>query len=105
LEFSAIVLALHYDFLSADTQRKIGLPPCQVCRRLAIPNPTWSTSTIICGHIIVATRGTTIYQSGVDHLSVLENGKAELRKHSLESSENKMDASLQELPNGENMTI
>jgi hypothetical protein len=117
LEFSAIALAMHYDFLPAlfgvesvsDTQRQLASLPVKFAG-LAIPDPTataetnWSASTVICGHIIAAIRGTTIYRSA-DHLSVLKNGKAELRKRSLESSKQAMESILQTLPTGESRTI
>jgi hypothetical protein len=118
LEFSVIATALHYDFLPAlfgieevsDSQRQLASLPVKFAG-LAIPDPTvtaatnWSASTVICGHIISAIRGTTIYRSA-DHLSVLKDGKAELRKRSLACSEEKMVSILQRLSSGgESKTI
>jgi hypothetical protein len=117
LEFSAIATALHYDFLPAifgideasDTLRKMASLPVKFAG-LAIPDPTvtaetnWSASTVICGHIIAAIRGTTIYRSA-DHLSVLKTGKAEIRKRRDDCSMDEMESILRTIPKGESRTI
>jgi hypothetical protein len=79
----------------SDAHRKLSSLPVKSAG-LAITDPTvpakanwWSASTVIYGYIIAKIRGTTIYCSA-DNLLVLNNGKTELCKHSLEASENKM---------------
>jgi hypothetical protein len=59
---------------------------------------------VICGHIIAAIRGMTIYRSA-DHLSVLKSDKAELCKRSLDCSKEALSAILHGLPSGESRTI
>ncbi len=116
-EFSKIALELSYTFLPAlfgvesvsDTQRQLASLPVKFAG-LAIPYPTktaernWSASTLICGHIIAAIRGTTIYRLA-DHLSVLKSGRAKLRKRSQVRSEAEMNTILVSTPVGESRTI
>jgi hypothetical protein len=77
---------------------------------LVIPDPTatanmnLSASTLICGHIIAAIKGTAIYRF-VGHLSMLKAGIAELHKWSLVRYKDEMGTILTSTSAGESRTI
>ncbi len=91
-EFAVVEKALAEKFLPSlfgngeqcDTKRQLACLPVKHAG-LALPNPTttaesnWKSSTLICGHLIAALRGTTDFRSA-DHSATMQRGKAELLK-------------------------
>jgi hypothetical protein len=91
-EFEVVAEVLAENFLptlfgngkGCDTKRQLACLPVKHAG-LALPNPTttaesnWKASTLICGHLVAALRGTTDFRS-VDHSATMQSGKAELKK-------------------------
>jgi hypothetical protein len=77
---------------------------------LALPNPTttaesnWKASTLICGHLVAALRGRTDFRSA-DHANIMAQGKAEIRKRSLEAHGTYMETILAAIAARKSRTI
>jgi hypothetical protein len=92
MQFEVVEEALAKKFLpslfgnreSCDAKRQLVSLPVKHAG-LALPNSTtaaesnWKASTLICGHLVAALRGTTDFRSE-DHSATMKSGKAELKK-------------------------
>ncbi len=70
-----------------------------------IPNPAasahsnWTASTVMCGHLIAAIRGTVDFRSA-DHSAIMAAGKVETQKRRLSESNDSFEAIVHNLPDG-----
>jgi hypothetical protein len=116
-EFEGIEEALTTKFLPAlfgapDTDSTLRQLACLPVKKsgLAIPNPTttadenWTNSTVVCGHLIAALRGTEEFRSA-DHNHIMSAGRAEMRLRKLSDSEAKLANLLSDLPKDRARTI
>ncbi len=116
-EFSDVEQALHHNFLPAlfgqdsvdDPLRQLASLPVKKAG-LAIPNPTltaesnWTSSTVICGHLVAAIRGRVEFRSA-DHQQIRSAGIKEMKKRQLENSKESLDAILTAQPARRSQTI
>jgi hypothetical protein len=116
-EFEAIEKVLAENFLpllfgngkTCDTKRQLACLPVKHAG-LALPNPTttaesnWKASTLICGHLVAALRGTTDFRSA-DHSSTMQSGKAELKKRNQVAHEETLATILRPMTANKSRTI
>jgi len=116
-EFEVVEEALAENFLptlfgtgiQCDTKRQLACLPVKHAG-LALPNPTttaesnWKASTLICGHLVAALRGTTDFRSE-DHTSTMQSGKAELRMRNLKVYDEKLATILKPMTATKSRTI
>ena len=117
VEFGDIEKALKTTFLPAlfgddipdNIPEKLSILPVKKAG-LALLDPVataksnWEASTVVCGHLVVAIRGTTGFRSA-DHRAIMKAGKAEYRERNQIQAQKKLDKILQELPDGRRRTI
>jgi hypothetical protein len=101
-EFRGVEDALTTKFLPAlfgitETDNPLRQLACLPVKQsgLAIPDPTttadenWTTSTVVCGHLIAALRGTEEFRS-VEHNHIMAEGRAAMRLRKTSTSEGKL---------------